>query len=149
MRYYIVFFSCLFVLSTCKKNELEQPYDNIIGEFDWFFSSYRESPLGSLKYKYPQQENFSASLKFTQKNEVFFIVDEQVLASSKFTVIEQSATQDNFEMIIRVKIKENLTIDRDIQLTMFGNDSLHIAAFPYNSYKSITSHNRSNLFVKR
>lgn len=144
----------LFALSTililgCKKSPLDAPYDKIEGKYDWTQTNYREYALGSLKYKYASNSDFSAQVEFLENRIVKFYINETEIASSKFDVNSESSNDAGLEMELKINVKDgDLNFNKTLSVSLFGDDSLYLDDFPYNAYKSLDASNKSNLFIR-
>jgi hypothetical protein len=145
---FLLIFGFILTLTGCKKSPLDEPYSQVIGQYEWYYTSYREYALGDLKYKYPN-ESMTAQLQFEKNRIIRFYINDGEIASGTFNVLDELETENGFEMDIKIKIKEGeLDIDHDISLSMHNQDTLFFKSFPFESYEKLDAHNSSNFFVR-
>lgn len=144
---FLVFLTLVMV--GCKKSPLDEPYAQVIGKYEWIYTSYKEYALGDFKYKYPN-ESMTAQLGFEKHRIIRFYINEAEIASGTYNVVNESETVNGFEMDIKIKMKEgDLEMNNEVSLSMHNADSLFFGDFPYESLESLDAQNKSNFFVRQ
>jgi hypothetical protein len=147
MKHFFVILIAATLLA-CNKKPLETPYTKVYGTFEWKQTLYRPDASSSLQTLEAASQDFTAKVTFSDDFMVRVYVNNMELASSKFRVLSRTQNGDDFEMRLRVKFKGELEHDRELRVSMIGNDSLFLGTFPFSTYRPIQAQGVINLFTR-